>query len=159
MRDVKGETLYSWEAYEYKDREMKTDWFWALGIIALAGSIASFIYGNFLFGVFIILASIAVVYFGTVKPKRITYEITEGGLIYENIFYPFETLHAFWMNENDPSDMKVLVKSERMLVPILTLPYETEDQGNSIYEILSDVIPEEPLQEPWGHLIMERLGF
>jgi hypothetical protein len=159
MRDVKGETLYSWEAYEYKDREMKTDWFWALGIIALAGSIASFIYGNFLFGVFIILASIAVVYFGTVKPKRITYEITEGGLIYENIFYPFETLHAFWMNENDPSDMKVLVKSERMLVPILTLPYETEDEGNSIYEILSDVIPEEPLQEPWGHLIMERLGF
>ncbi len=154
-----GETIYSWEAFEYKDRALKTDWFWALGIIALAGSIASFIYGNFLFGVFIILASIAVVFFGTVKPKLVRYEITEGGIIYENNFYPFETLHAFWMNELDETDKKVLIKSERMFVPILTLPYDTDEQAENIYEILADIVPEEPLQEPWGHLIMERLGF
>lgn len=156
---ITGNTIYSWEAFEYKDRALKTDWFWALGIIALAGSIASFIYGNFLFGVFIILASVAVVFFGTVKPKRIKYEITEGGIIYEKNFYPFETLHAFWLNELDETDKKLLVKSERTFVPILTLPYETNEQGDDIYDILSDLIPEEPLQEPIGHLIMERLGF
>jgi hypothetical protein len=156
---ITGQKIYSWEAFEYKDRKLKTDWFWALGIIALSGSIASFIYGNFLFGVFIILASIAVVFFGTVKPERLTYEITEGGIIYEKTFYPFETIHAFWINDLDETDKKVLIKSERMLVPILSLPYETEQQGETIREILTDTIPEEPLQEPWGHLIMERLGF
>lgn len=154
-----GETIYSWEAFEYKDRAMKTDWFWALGIIALAGSVAAFIYGNFLFGVFIILASVAVVFFGTVKPKLVKYEIKEVGVIYENVFYPFESLHAFWMSEHDENDKKVLLRSERMFVPILTLPYNTEDEADSIYAALIDNIPEEPLQEPWGHLIMERLGF
>ncbi len=154
-----GGKVYSWEALEYKDRDMKVDWFWALGIIALAGSVASFIYGNFLFGVFIIFASIAIVFFGTMKPKRVLYELTDSGVIYEDVFYPYETLHAFFMNELDPDDKKVLIKSERFFVPILTLPYETLEQGEEIFDVLSEVIPEEPLQEPWGHLIMERLGF
>ncbi len=158
-RKIIGATIYAWEAFEYKDRDLKTDWFWALGIIALAGSVASFIYGNFLFGVFIILASVAVVFFGTIKPKRVKYEITEGGIIYEGNFYPFETLHAFFLNEFDETDKKLLIKSERFFVPILTLPYDDDTTGNAIYEALSNIIPEEPLQEPWGHLIMERLGF
>jgi len=155
----KGDTIFAWEAYEFKDRDMKADWFWALGIIALAGSVASFIWGNFLFGVFIILASIAVVHLGTQKPRRITYEITTGGVVYEGVFYPFETLHAFWLQETDPSDRKLLLRSERMFVPLLTLPFETEDQGMAIFEALDDIVPEEPLQEPWGQVIMERLGF
>jgi hypothetical protein len=154
-----GETIFSWEALEYKDRAMKTDWFWALGIIALAGSITAFIYNNFLFGMFIILASIAVVFFGTVKPKRILYEITTEGVIYEEVFYPFETLHAFWINDLDPNDKKLLLKSERFFVPILTLPFESDEDAQNIFEALDEIIPEEPLQEPWGHLIMERLGF
>lgn len=158
-RKITGATIYAWEAFEYKDRALKTDWFWALGIIALAGSIASFIYGNFLFGVFIILASVAVVFFGTIKPKLVTYEITEGGIIYEGNFFPFETLHAFFLNEFDETDKKLLIKSERFFVPILTLPYDDDATGDAIYETLSNIIPEEPLQEPWGHLIMERLGF
>lgn len=155
----KGDILYAWQAYEYKDRPLKTDWFWALGIIALAGSVASFIYGNFLFGVFIIFASIAIVFFGTMKPKLITYELTDSGVVYEEVFYPYEALHSFFMNEFNPDDKKVLIKSERFFVPILTLPYDTLEQGDEIFAILSEVVPEEPLQEPWGHLIMERLGF
>ena len=157
--NIKGDLLFSWQAYEYKDRPLKTDWFWALGIIALAGSIASFIYGNFLFGVFILLAAGTIVFFSNVKPKLITYEITTTGIIYEGTFYPFETLHAFWLNEINDDDKKLLVKSERYFVPILTLPYDSEETGDKLHDLLSEVIAEEPLQEPWGHLIMERLGF
>ncbi len=159
MLNIKGDLLFSWEALEYKDKPLKNDWFWALGIIAVAGSVAAFIYGNFLFGIFILLAAGTVVFFSTVKPKLITYEITTTGIIYEGTFYPFESLHAFWLNEQDESDKKLLVKSERFFVPILTLPYETEEVADKIRELLSGAIAEEPLQEPWGHLIMERLGF
>ncbi len=157
--NLKGNSLFSWQAYEYKDRTVKVDWFWALGIIALAGSVAAFIYGNFLVGIFIIFASIALVFFATVKPELITYEITSNGIIYEGVFYPYENLHCFWMDEFEPDNKKLLVKSERFFVPILALPYDNQETAERIYEILSEVLPEEPLQEPWGHLIMERLGF
>jgi hypothetical protein len=63
------------------------------------------------------------------------------------------------MDESDPSNKKILLKSERIFVPIISIPYETEDDGDNIYDIVKDIIPEEPLQEPWGHIIMERLGF
>ena len=64
--------LLQWDAYEFKQKEKRPDWFWALGIIAIAGSTVSFIYGNFLFGVFIILATVALFFFGTAKPRRFT---------------------------------------------------------------------------------------
>lgn len=159
MDELKGQTIFSWDAYEYKDRQIKTDWFWALGIIALAGSIASFIYGNFLFGVFIIFASIAIVFFGTIKPKLIRYEITSNGIVYEKVFYPYDHLHAFWFDEIELDNKKLLLKSERVFVPILALPYDSQETADRIHELLSQILPEEPLQEPWGHLIMERLGF
>lgn len=155
----KGETILSWQAFEFKDRELKTDWFWAIGIIALAGSVTAFIYANFLFGIFIILSTASIFYFATVKARLITYEITSGGVVYEGMFYPFETLHAFWLEEHVETDRKLLLKSERFFVPILTLPYDDAETGDLIHEALSDIIPEEPLQEPYGQLIMERLGF
>lgn len=159
MKSIKGDPLFSWQAYEYKDRELKTDWFWALGIIALAGSVAAFIFGNFLFGVFIILATVAIFFFSKIKPELITYEITTTGIIYEGTFYPFETLKSFWLDEIEEDNKKLLIKSSRLFVPILALPYNTEEEGDRIFEIISEVLPDEPLQEPWGHIIMERLGF
>lgn len=151
--------MFAWDAYEYKDRGIRVDWFWALGIIALAGSVAAFIFGNFLFGIFIIFASFALIFFALQKPALIHYELTEGGVVYEGVFYPYETLHAFWLDEMEGDNKKLLLKSERFFVPILALPYTSDAEGDEIYALLSEVIPEEPLQEPWGHLIMERLGF
>lgn len=159
IEDIKGPVLFSWEAYEFKDRDLKTDWYWALGIIAIAGSVAAFLFGNFLFGVFIIFAGIAVGFFSRIKPQLITYEITEFGVMYEGTFYPYENLEAFWMNELEPDNKKLLIKSNRLIVPILTLPYNTEDEGDAIFEVLSEFLPDSPLREPFGHTIMDRLGF
>lgn len=159
MKGQTNTTIFSWQAYEFKETERKPDWFWALGIIAVAGSVASFIYGNILFGIFIIIAAASVMYVSMSKPRLITYSLTDSGVIYEGVFYPYETLHAFWLEETDQQDKKLLIKSERFLVPILALPYDTEDTGDKAREVLLEFVPEEPLQEPWGHLIMERLGF
>lgn len=159
MEDIKGQTIFSWTAYEFKDRDLKTDWYWALGIIALAGSIAAFVWSNFLFGVFIIIAAISVFFFSRMKPKLIKYEIAEHGIVYEGTFYPHESLKSFWLDETEPDNKKLLVKSGRPVVPILALPYNTTEEGDSIFEAMTNLLEAEPLREPWGHLIMERLGF
>lgn len=151
--------LVAWEAYEFKEKtNKKPDWFWALGIIALAGSAVAFIYGNFLFGIFILLAVAALLFFGQTKPKLYTYIISVEGVVCEDQFYPFEKLHAFWLAEVN-GEKKLLLKSEKKLVPIISLPFEDDEIGEEIYEVLSEVLPEEPLQEPAAHIIMDRLGF
>ncbi|MCC7004793.1 hypothetical protein IT397_02650 [Candidatus Nomurabacteria bacterium] len=155
----KGESLFSWEAYEYKDRDLKNDWYWAVGIIALAGSVTAFILNNFLFGIFIIFATIAIFFFSRIKPKLTTYEITTEGIVYEDNFFTFDHLKCFWMDETENDNKKLLIKSERNIASILVLPYDKEEDGDQIFAILSEILPDEPLREPWGHLIMERLGF
>lgn len=157
--EMKGNTLFAWQAFEFKERDLKTDWYWALGIIAVAGSAAAFIFHDFLFGVFILCAAIIVAVFSRKKPRFIKYEIAENGVVYEGAFYPYASLHSFWLDESDPANKKLLLKSDRYLVPILTLPYNTEDEGDSIFATLADILPDEPLQEPVGHIIMDRLGF
>ncbi len=159
MNEDKGKIIFSWQAYEFKEKELKNDWYWALGIIALAGSVASFIFGNFLFGIFIIIASILIFIFSKKKPRFTTYEITENGVLYEGTFYFYENLKSFWIEEADKNDKKLLIKSDRLVVPILTLPYDKDETGEKIFESLSDTLPYEPLQEPFGHMIMDRLGF
>lgn len=150
--------LLEWDAYEFKQKEKRPDWFWALGIIAVAGSTVSFIYGNFLFGVFIILATIALFFFGTAKPKRFTYMIMGEGIVVEDVLYPYKKIHAFWMEEID-GEGRLLLRTENKLVPVIVAPFEDEETGDQIHNILSQIMEEKPLREPIAHIIMDRLGF
>jgi len=150
--------LLKWQAFEYREKKKKPDWFWALGIIAVAGSAVAFIYGNFLFGIFIILAAGSMMFFGTTKPKRITYRISTDGLIFDGHLYPYERLKSFWMEELG-GEKRLLVKSDKTLVPILVLPFEDDETGEDIYAILSELLEEEEIQESNAHKLMDRLGF
>ena len=150
--------LLEWEAYEYKDKKRKPDWFWALGIIAVAGSAAAFIYANFLFGIFIVLTAGTMMFLGTTKPQKIKYIISVDGIIYDGRIYPFSRLKSFWMEELD-GEKRLLVKSDKTLIPIMVLPFEEDEVGEDIYSILSEILEEEEIQESVAHKIMDRLGF
>lgn len=150
--------LVGWEAYEFVQKKKRPDWFWALGVIALAGSAVAFIYGNFLFGIFIILATVAMMYFGTAKPHRIKYYIAVDGVHYDGRFYPFERLKSFWMEELG-GEKRVLIKSDKTFLPIMVLPFEDDETGEEIFSILSEVLEQEEIHESHAHKIMDRLGF
>lgn len=150
--------LLEWSALEYQEKKKKPDWFWALGIIAVTGSTVAFIYGNFLFGIFIILAAGSMMFFGTAKPKRINYIISTDGLIFDGNIYPFGRLKSFWMEEVK-GEKRLLVKSDKTFLPILVLPFEEDEVGEYIHSILSEILEEEEIQESNAHKIMDRLGF
>lgn len=154
----KNTVLLEWNALEYQQKKKKPDWFWALGVIAVAGSAAAFIYGNFLFGIFIILAAVAMMFFGNATPKRIRYALTALGVIADGRLYPYERLLSFWMEEVE-GEKRLLLKSDRTFLPILVLPFEEDDTGDDILDILSEILDQEELHQSFAHKIMDRLGF
>jgi hypothetical protein len=158
MEKHNDKILVDWEAYEFVQKKKRPDWFWALGIIALAGSAVAFIYGNFLFGIFIVLATIAMMYFGTADPHRIRYYIAVDGVHYDGRFYPFERLKSFWMEQLE-DEKRLLIKSDKTFLPIMVMPFENDETGDMIYAVLSDILEEEEIRESHAHKIMERLGF
>src|SRR3989338_6162006 len=60
--------LLEWEGREYDHNPKSTDWYWALGIIAVAGTVASVLFGNYLLALLIIIAAVALAFHAAKRP-------------------------------------------------------------------------------------------
>ena len=147
-----------WQAPEYKHTDKKSDWFWAVWIIALSISIAAIIYNNFLFAILIIVGSFTLVMFAMREPQIINFEVNTKGIIIEKTFYPYRHLKSFWINDDNEEDKKLFIQSDKMLMPLIHIPL-AEEYTEEIQEILSKNLDEEEIEEPFSHKLMEYLGF
>ncbi len=146
-----------WSAPEYEDKERGSDWFWALGIIVVAGSVASIIYGNYFFAVLLVLGGILLRFFAVKKPEMVHYELGPRGLKIQNQLYLYDNIKSFCLH-SEPKPM-FLIKSERFFLPIIAIPIE-HNWVEEIHAImLSKNVVEEDLQIHASEKIMESLGF
>ena len=69
----------SWSAPEYEEQERSPDWFWALGVIVITGSLAAIIYSNYFFAILIILSGSLLWFYSKKSPELVNYELTSKG--------------------------------------------------------------------------------
>ncbi len=155
---MEADKKMEWSALEYEERERGNDWFWALGVIVVASSIASFIYGNFFFGLLLIISGTLLWSFAVKKPDLVFYEINKKGLKIKTRLYPYDKIKAFWVKKE--SDIPVLfIKSERPFMPIISMPIKIEYADNIRSMMLENKVPEEEMKEHISEKIMDSLGF
>lgn len=147
-----------WEAPEHHHIEKSSDWYWILSILAIAGSVASIIFGNVLFGVVIILAATTMIITSHRYPRVIEFEVSGRGIRIRNDLYPYSTLESFYLDEESPLGPQLLVKSKKMFVPLLILPIP-EEYIEEIEHLIAPRLYEEHLEEPFSHHLLEFLGF
>ena len=156
-----------WSALEYEEKERSQDWFWALGVIVVAGSLASIIYNNYFFAALIIISGILLGFFAVKKPEVISYELNDKGLKIRTRLYPYENIKSFWIQLSVPTrepgekDLKPIffIKSERLFMPIISIPIDN-NFAEEIHFIMSEKsILEEEMTEHAFSQIMESLGF
>ena len=152
---------FTWQAYEYTYTEKSVDWFWAVGIIALSLAVTAVILGNLLFALLILIGSFALVLQAVRKPKQLTYELNERGVIVDTQLYPYGTLESFWVEHGAPpadGEEKIIIKSKKALMPYIVIPIEGV-RSEDVRSYLLEHLPEEEHTEPTSQKIMERLGF
>lgn len=147
-----------WSALEYEERERGADWFWALGVIIVASSIASFIYANYFFGLFLILGGILLGVFAVKKPDLVFYELNEKGLKIKNRLYPYENIKSFWVEKEGEKPL-LFIKSERLFMPIISVPIEQNSAEEIKNFMLEFNVPVEEIKEHMSEKIMDFLGF
>ncbi|MBU0611944.1 hypothetical protein KKA39_02450 [Patescibacteria group bacterium] len=146
-----------WSAPEYEDKKRNVDWFWALGVIVIAVSITSIIYGNYFFAILIIISGILLGFFAVKKPETVFYELNKKGLKIKTRLFPFENIKAFWV-QTSPKQV-LFIKSERLFMPIISVPIEN-NFGEEIRSImLAHNVTEEEMKENPSEKIMDKLGF
>lgn len=146
-----------WSALEYEDKERGSDWYFALGIIIVAGSVASIIFGNYFFAGLLVLGGLLLGFFAKNKPSTIYYELGEKGLRMQNRIYPYENIKSFYI-ETEGHPM-FLFRSERFFMPVIAIPVDLEIGEAIRYVMLEKGIPEEKMSEHSSVKVMDRLGF
>lgn len=148
-----------WQGYEYDHQEKRSDWFWALGILALAGATASVLVGNVLFAVVIVLGAFVLALYAARRPELKTFRLTERGLLIDDLLYSWSSLEAFWVEEDMPNrGPRLFIDSNKVLTPHMTIPLD-EVNPAEVREYLRAYLPEEEHAESLTHSIMELLGF
>lgn len=155
-----------WEAPEFYHNPKTSDWFWAVGIIAVAAVILCFIYANILLGILIIVGTVGIFLHANRRPPLHEMELNEKGVRVNKRFYPYATLESFWLEEQEFEHdeygnivfAKLLIKSKKTLMPLIVIPVEYPDL-EEIREFLSIFILEEEHHEPLGQKLIEYLGF
>lgn len=147
-----------WEAHEYEHKERGSDWFWAVGIIAVALAVTAVILGNIIFGILILIAAFALTLFINRVPHGVHVVVDERGITREKVHYPYATLKSFWI-DIEHSHPKILLRSEKIFMPLIIIPLDKEVDMEELRGILSNFLDEEHHSLPFVEKVLEYLGF
>lgn len=147
-----------WDAHEYEHKERSSDWFWAVGILSVAIAIASVIFGNIIFGILVLVAAFALSLFASRPPGVLHVIVNEKGVTRGRIHYPYHTLQSFWIDTDHPHK-KIIMRSEKLLMPLIIVPLNDEVDAEQLHENLSKFLTEEFHNLPFIERVLEYLGF
>ena len=148
----------SWQIEEYSHREKTPDWYWALGIIAIAGAVTAILCHDVLFAIIIIIGAVSTGYYAAREPDVINVSIDEEGITVKGYVYQYEKIKGFAVEEHTMGN-KLLVETNRTVIPQISIPLPDEIEPEALRELLKTKIKEKNLTEPVGHRIMEHMGF
>jgi hypothetical protein len=148
-----------WEGHEYLHIEKNQDWFWALGLIAVAGAVGALLFNNVLFAIFILIAAFVVSLLANRKPNLVRFSLTQRGVRIDDTLYPFGNLKSFAIAERSPNHTpKLILEPHATFSMHIIIPLENVDVDH-IHDFLLDFLPEDDHIEPFSHHVMEWFGF
>jgi hypothetical protein len=148
----------TWHTLEYKKKERTTDWYWAVGIISLCIVVIAIILHDALFALLVIIAVGALMIFSIREPRIVEIELNDRGLRVNKELYPFVSLDSFWVDIMDERNPKIIIRSKKIMVPLIVVPIE-EYNHEDIRNVLLEKLAEKEMHEPLSQKIMEGLGF
>ncbi len=146
-----------WSAYEHEHIERGSDWFWALGIIAISAALTSILFANVLFAALILVAATTIGLIARHPPELHEFEISEKGIRAGKTMHSYENIISFWVDEEADQPL-LLVDTITFMSPNLIIPLN--DIGpETVRAYLRERVEEVPMKEPLAHKIMEFFGF
>jgi hypothetical protein len=150
---------FEWEALEYEYTHKNPDWFWALGIIAIAAAATSIIFSNILFAIVILIGAFTLGINSAKKPSVVYFRINTRGIVINKKLHPFTILESFWVEDEDENvQPKLLIKSKKLFAPHIVIPIE-DVSPLEVREFLLEYLEEEEDSESLAQKIVEFFGF
>ncbi len=152
--------LLEWEGREYDHNPKHSDWYWALGIIAVAGALAAILFGNYLLAVLIIIATGALALHAAKEPPLHRFSLVEQGIVIGDELHPFERMISFSVLEDVEGALAPMlsIKTESWFSPHLIIPLEGVDP-DTVYAYFLQRVDEDEHHHTFVDLVAAWLGF
>jgi hypothetical protein len=148
-----------WQAHEYVHFEKTQDWYWVLGLFAVAGAVCAILFNNVLFALLILIAAFVMAIYAGRKPDLVQFSLTQRGVRIHDTLYPFSNLKSFAIVERSPNHIpKLILAPKAHLAMHIYIPLENVDVDH-IHDFLLDFILEDEHEEPLIHHFMDWIGF
>ncbi len=154
---MENETILEWVSPEHHFDKKTNDWYWILGVIILGASVLAFYFGDFLFGIFIIIAGLTVGMLSYKETKIIPVKITTKGIILGKFLYPWLSYRSFWIEDEHVHGARILLHPVNSFLPLVVIPVNEEVDLNDIRDILLEFLAEEFLSESLIHKWFDKL--
>ena len=118
--------LLEWEGREYDHKPKTADWYWALGIIATACTVALVLFGSYLIAVLVVIAAITIGLHAAKHPPLHRFRLVEQGLFIGEDLHPFDNMISFSIFEDTEDEFPPIlsIKTKSWLTPHLLIPLE-----------------------------------
>lgn len=150
-------TVLRWSAYEHEHIERSTDWFWALGIVAVCAALVSVIFSNVLFAILILVAAFTIGLFARTPPELTEFEISHRGIRVGSTLHRYNEIISFWVEDEHNGPPLLLVDTIKFMSPNLIMPIEDIDP-HLVRSYLQKRVKEVHMKEPVSHKILEFFG-
>jgi len=151
-----SEIEFTWTVVEEK-KARTADWYWILGVFAVALIIIGFLIDNLLFSLLTLLATAVIVLITHHDQAPITYSVSLRGVEVNDTLYPFRSLHAFHVDRSDREQFFLRLRSEHMFAPLSAIPIHKE-LTVEVEKLLAAYIKEEHIEEPLGNRFFTIVG-
>ncbi len=153
-------SILEWEGREYDHNPKSTDWYWALGIIAVSGTVASVLFGNYLLAVLIIIATTAFALHASKHPPVHRFRLVEQGIMIGDDMHPFERMISFSVLEDVKGELSPMlsIKTESWFSPHLIIPLNGVDV-DVVYDYFLYYVKEDEHHHTFNDLVAAWLGF
>ena len=152
--------LFEWEGREYEHNPRSADWYWALGIIAVACITASILIGNYLLALVVAAAAAAVALHAAKEPPLHRFRVVEHGLFIGEELHLFERMTSFCVFEHIDGEFPPIlsIKTESWFSPHLEIPLNDVD-ADAVYAYFLAHVDEGAHKPTIADLVGAWLGF
>ncbi len=153
-------TILEWQGREYDHNPRSADWYWVLGIIAVASTIAAILFSDYLLAVLVIVAAIALALHAAKYPPLHRFRLAEKGLFIGDELHPFERMISFSVLEDIEGKLPpvISIKTESWMSPHLVIPLEGVDVDR-VYAYFLQHVDEREHPHTFTDLVAAWLGF
>lgn len=155
---IKIETI-EWTAPEYLHKEHSNDWFWTIGLIALAGCLTAIWFESYVFAIFIFVSGISLIMFSSKQPRTFEFKIDNKGLRANREDFVWKNIKSFNVKEADEGEYdKLLIETTKSFIPIYTFLIP-KDLSETIRQEVVKLVPNSEIDESRTTQFAEKIGF